>query len=427
MKQLLQILTAAALAGAGVYVVVSGKETATRDESRTARVQQLEQDKAELRRQLQAAQSQTPVIVTAGPVVAGMEKSAAQPQAATPGQIIALLQELKPTDKRVKRRLVYYLESLVERGDPALPAMAAFLDRNVDLEFPATPSARGALGKLMGGKKNAAPAWNYFRPFPKPAADGIPATLRLGLLEAVAAIGTTGAEELLLKILDDTARGVEVAYLEIALQELARDQHVDKILAATRRLLTKLPPVTEDSMAVDRRAKGYLYAILVKYNDRIFVPTAKTLLITADGRLDGDVLAYLRHVLGAGAMPIYLEAAADERLTNAIDRYAIRDAALHYIEQDPRATALLMDSIREGLDAQQEGANFNWGALKLPFAALTRGVADAPDPAEALATRERLIGTIRDEFNHSGLNQALDKVETGLRNSVHGTNDGGDK
>jgi len=247
----------------------------------------------------------------------------------------------------------------------------------------------------------------------------------LGLLEVVTAIGSTQAEKLLLTILENTGRGVEVAYLEIALQDIARDLYVDEILEATRRLLTALPPVTADSMAVDRRAKGYLYAILVKYKDLVFVDTAKTLLITADGRLDGDVLRYLRQVLGTDAMPVFHNVMNDERLTDELDRYAIRDAILRHIGTDPQADVLLMQTVREGMAQQEEGGAFNWGPMKLPLSALMQGIDEAP--AQNIANRRELIQNLREEFDHPQLNGALNKMDAGLEAAQQGIIQGGGK
>jgi hypothetical protein len=352
----------------------------------------------------------------------------------SPQAIIESLQELKAGNARVKRRAVYFLESLVDLGDVALPAIEKFLERNVDLELQslARPKAQvakeqnnvGGKGGGKGAKQPAAAAWNYFRPFPKPN-DSFPATLRLGLLEVITAIGSTQAEKLLLTILENTGRGVEVAYLEIALQDIARDLYVDEILEATRRLLTTLPPVTADSMAVDRRAKGYLYAILVKYKDLIFVDTAKTLLITADGRLDGDVLRYLRQVLGTDAMPVFHNVMNDERLTDELDRYAIRDAILRHIGTDPQADVLLMQTVREGMAQQEEGGAFNWGPMKLPLSALMQGIDEAP--AQNIANRRELIENLREEFDHPQLNGALNKMDAGLEAAQQGVIQGGGK
>jgi len=423
MKNVILMLVAAAVASGATFWLVSAGKSSVRDETVAAMSREHEEAKAGMRSELHKAKTQRPAII----VVEG--KGSEGPTVATVEEILMRLQELKAGDARVKRRAVYFLESLVDRGDAALPAIEKFLEQDVDLDLQllVPPKAKPAKGKEgKGAKKLAAPAWNYFRPFPKPN-DSFPATLRLGLLEVVAAIGSERAERLLLKILENTGRGVEVAYLEIAMQEIARDLYLEKILAATRRLLTELPPITPNSMAVDRRAKGYLYAILVKYKDLVFVDTAKTLLITADGRLDGDVLRYLRQVLGTDAMPIFHSVMNDPRLTDNLDRYAIRDAILRHIDTDPQAVALLTQTVREALAQQEEGEAFNWGAMKLPLNALMRGIDEGPDPAQTITQRRRLIENLREEFNYPQLNQALDKMDAGLEAAQQGIIQGGGK
>ena len=440
MKNVILMLAAAAVASGATYWLVSADKSSAKEKATAELARKHETTQAGMRNELNAAKAQRPVIIT----VDNNEGEA--PTVATVEEILTRLQELKSGDKRVKRRAVYFLESLVDRGDAALPPIAAFLEQNVDLELqslvdPKSQPAdeqknkggkggdkKGAKGLLKsdgkGAKKPASAAWNYFRPFPKPN-DSFPATLRLGLLEVVAAIGSTQAEKLLLTILENTGRGVEVAYLEIALQDIARDLYVDEILEATRRLLTALPPVTADSMAVDRRAKGYLYAILVKYKDLVFVDTAKTLLITADGRLDGDVLRYLRQVLGTDAMPIFHTVMNDERLTDELDRYAIRDAILRHIGTDPQADVLLMQTVREGMAQQEEGEAFRWGPMKLPLSALMQGVNEVP--AQNIANRRELIENLREEFDHPQLNGVLNKMDAGLEAAQQGIIQGGGK
>ena len=440
MKNVILMLAAAAVASGATYWLVSTDKSSAKEKATAELAREHETTQAGMRNELNAAKAQRPVIITVD------NNEGETPKVATVEEILTRLQELKSGDKRVKRRAVYFLESLVDRGDAALPPIAAFLEQNVDLELqslgdPKSQPAKeqknrggkggdkkGAKGLLKsdgkGAKKPASAAWNYFRPFPKPN-DSFPATLRLGLLEVVTAIGSTQAEKLLLKILENTGRGVEVAYLEIALQDIARDLYVDEILEATRRLLTALPPVTDDSMAVDRRAKGYLYAILVKYKDLVFVDTAKTLLITADGRLDGDVLRYLRQVLGADAMPVFHDVMSDERLTDELDRYAIRDAILRHIGTDPQADVLLMQTAREGMVQQVEGEAFRWGPMKLPLSALMQGIDEAP--AQNIANRRELIENLREEFDHPQLNGALNKMDAGLEAAQQGVIQGGGK
>jgi len=343
---------------------------------------------------------------------------AAQPTAAVaprPEAIIAQLTELKVDDARAPRRAVYHLERLVDLGDAALPAISAFMEKDQDMAFsaqsiaPTNPQPAKGGGK---GKRSGSEPWNYFRPYPR-LQTTLPETLRLGLLEVTTHIGTSAAEALLLEVLENTGRGVEVAYLELALQKISPDQHVEKILAVTRELLAIAPDAnTEAALTVDRRARGYLYAILVKYKDRVFVPTAQKLLVRADGTLDGHVLGYLRRVLGTDALPILQTAINDNRITDDVALYAVRDAVLHYIGESPAADALLLQTVRDGLARQEENGRLNWGVMKLPLQALYRNLGE--QSADSLRARQRLLQQIRDEHDNQSLSDGLVKLDVQL-------------
>ena len=343
---------------------------------------------------------------------------AAQPTAAVaprPEAIIAQLTELKVDDARAPRRAVYHLERLVDLGDAALPAISAFMEKDQDMAFsaqsiaPTNPQPAKGGGK---GKRSGSEPWNYFRPYPR-LQTTLPETLRLGLLEVTTNIGTSAAEALLLEVLENTDHGVEVAYLELALQKISPDQHVEKILAVTRELLAIAPDAnTEAALTVDRRARGYLYAILVKYKDRVFVPTAQKLLVRADGTLDGLVLGYLRRVLGADAIPILQTAINDNRITDDVALYAVRDAVLHYIGESPVADALLLQTVRDGLARQEENGRLNWGVMKLPLQALYRNLGE--QSADSLRARQRLVQQIRDEHDNQSLSDGLVKLDVQL-------------
>ena len=174
-------------------------------------------------------------------------------------------------------------------------------------------------------------------------------------------------------------------------------------------------------MEVDLQTKGYLYAILVKYKDLDFVEIAKGLLIRPDGSLDGHALSYLRQVLGADAIPILQTAINDNRVTDGVAKYAVRDAALHYVGQNAQANQMLMDVVREGLDKQVEGERFNWGELKLPYTSLMRDAETQSD--QVLINRRQLIQDIREEFNHPEFNQGLDKIDGELGRTLQGRQD----
>ena len=393
MKQLIAIIAAAAIGGTATFVLTSSNNTAARSDDGTAKAQQ--EKLAQLRRENQALQARhnRPEIIEVK--VPGETTTELGPDAAF---YLGKLKKLKPDDGRTKRRAVHYFESLVDLGEGALPPIGEFLAASQDLEFlmPTEPRPEPRNEDEARRRKwREGEAGRYFKPFPKPD-NSFPPTLRLGLLETIAHIGSDSAEVLLLKVLEKTLRGVEVAYLEIALQEVAPDQYLDRILAVTRGILANPPTVAEDASELDRRTKGYLYSILVKHNDRVFVETAKGLLITEDGSLDGYALSYLRQVLGVEAMPILLAAYKDPRITNEFHKAALLDAALRFIGTNPEADAIFQESVKEGLAKMKEGDMFDFKRyehIAQPLGALMRDVDE--QPVDVIVARRKLLGDAR--------------------------------
>ena len=136
-----------------------------------------------------------------------------------------------------------------------------------------------------------------------------------------------------------------------------------------------------------------------------------------DGTLDGHVLGYLRRVLGADAIPILQTAINDNRITDPIARYAVRDAVLHYIGESPAADALLLQTVREGLSRQEENGGFNWGAMKLPLQALYRDLGE--QSLDSLRARQRLVNQIREEHNNADLSDGLVKLDLQLDEAIN--------
>ena len=392
MKQLIAILAAALIGGTATYVLTRDapppREERETNDSHLATLAALRSEN----KSLKAKANQREIITVEVPEKAEAESL---PNAA---HYIAQLQTLQATDGRTKRRAVHYFESLVDIGEDALPPIEEFLAASQDLEFnlPPEPVPEPRNEREARRRKwREGEAGRYFKPFPKPD-NSFPPTLRLGLLETIAHIGGDSAEVLLLKVLEKTLRGVEVAYLEIALQEVAPDQYLDRILAVTRGILANPPTVAEDASELDRRTKGYLYSILVKHNDRVFVETAKGLLITEDGSLDGYALSYLRQVLGAEAMPILLAAYKDPRITNEFHKAALRDAALRFIGTSPEADAIFQESVKEGLAKMKEGDMFDFKRyehIAQPLGALMRDVDE--QPVDVIVARRKLLGDAR--------------------------------
>ena len=355
------------------------------------------------------------------------EKAPELPLLVEPAAIIQALKELKPENDRTKRQSVHYFESLVFIGPSTLNTIEEFLDAGLDIEY-YQPADTGRGRSPFGGRRprssesdrerqrrediQASGAGNYFKPFPKPG-DNLPPTLRLGLMEAVAHIGGSEAETLLIKVLNNTLRGIEVAYLDIAFELIAPSKYKERVLEITRDILAEPPVVGEDASKLDQRTKGYLYAILLKHKDEKFVETAKKLLIGADGSLDGYALAYLRQVLGERAMPILLAAYKDPRITNEWEKFAISDAALRFIGRHTAADASFDEMVREGVVEMKKKKLMDFSkyeSLYLPIGSLMRD-ADEQTP-EVLGNRRKLLGNVSkqsgDIFLQFGLN-AMDK------------------
>jgi hypothetical protein len=156
--------------------------------------------------------------------------------------------------------------------------------------------------------------------------------------------------------------------------------------------------------------------------DLVFVPTAQKLLVREDGTLDGHVLGYLRRVLGADAIPILQTAINDNRITDDVARYAVRDAVLHYIGQSAEADALLLQTVRDGLAKQEENGRLNWGTMKLPLQALYRDLGE--QSTDSLRARQRLVQQIRDEHDNQSLSDGLVKLDIQLEAALTAASEG---
>ena len=408
----------------GVILMLTLKPTPPRDNAQAG-------ENEALRNQLAAAQREVKIAKSQAGRVEIIERRVEVPvevsDSSLPAQaILDLLIELDPASERTEKRAVFYFESLIDFGDDALPVIRKFLidDDFQDKEFSraiednkktAKKTNSGVVGKLakpsreQGKSKSAGSTWAYFRGFPKPNFDAFPPTLRIGLLEVATNIGTEKAETLLLDTLESTDRGIEVAYLEIALQRIASGKHLELILEKALELLAQLPiELGEESTAsLNHQARGYLFAILVKHKDMRFVENAKAMLVRTDGSLDGLALSYLRQVLGVGVVSLLESLVNDDRITDDLARYAVRDAMLHYIGQNAAADQLFLDSVQEGLE-NQEGEKFNWGHMKLPLTALFREIRGAPE--EVIRSRQELFDRARKPVTDPDHIQALGNV-----------------
>jgi len=245
------------------------------------------------------------------------------PTRLSPWEIVAKLTELSfgasARTQAGQRAIVYWLEELVLAGPSALPAIREFLQRYEDLELDTSVVAgRGARNRLPG---------DFL----------FPPSLRFGLFDVVRRIGGVRAEVILAEALDQTGRGIEVAYLTRVLQEMAPDQHRSAALAVAHRLLAQADP--ESSSPLDRNHRDQLYAVLAFYNDTSYAVVAQTQVVSPDGQVDRSALRYLQRSLGVQAVPLAVQTYHDSRLTNSAAKEPFARLALAFVALIRRPTS----------------------------------------------------------------------------------------
>lgn len=256
---------------------------------------------------------------------------AAEPTQLLPSEIIAKLIDLSSDPKartRVgQREIVYWLEELTMRGTAALPTIQEFLQRYEDLELDTS---------VIGGRsaRNRLPGDFLFPP-----------SLRFGLFDVVQRIGGRKAESILAEALNQTGRGIEVAYLTRALQEMAPDKYRRSAIAAASRLL--MQPDPQSTSPLDRNHRDQLYAVLALYNDTSYAAVAQTQMVGADGQVDRSAIRYVQQSLGVQAVPIAAQAYHDPRLTNSAAKEPFARLALAFAGADPQANQFYAETIND--------------------------------------------------------------------------------
>jgi hypothetical protein len=289
----------------------------------------------------------------------------------------------KPGDKR---QLISELEALRKMGPAALPSIREFLAKGDDVDFDAN-----AARTLRNGKV--------------PLEFLVPPSLRLGLLEVVKDIGGDAGLQLLNQELVTTGRGVEIAYISGALQEMAGDKYRDVAAKAVRDLLAMpaLPATTPGTL--DNGDRDYLYTTLASLKDKSYVPRAEAEVIKPDGQLDRASLRYLQNSLGEDS--IGLAARLWENPAVAAERKGpLAQIALTYVGKTDQADSLFLKAIdgsalnrdtRRNLieDLNQTGftdpKNISLADLPLiqkRLALIDASLPDTTDPVNAEAFRE---------------------------------------
>jgi hypothetical protein len=331
MKTGLRLVLVAAIAAVATGLVVSNT-VAKRSARRLAEQQALWQaERTELESALQQARDSTPRV--SPPIQQPVAPAAPVVHRLTPEEILARLEALgagaTPKPPPVLRQAVYWLEELVQRGEPALPPTRLFLARYEDFEL------------------DAAPFVSRFARDHVPLEFAVPPSLRFGLFDAVRRVGGPEAVVILAESLTRTGRGAEIAYLVRVLQQLAPNRYRDQALAIVRGLLAQAAPSTNSPL--DRNHRDYLFGVLAFYGDTSFAKEAQTQLVRADSQVDRGALKYLQETLGAQAVPIVAQAYQNPLLTNSAGKEPLARLALNFVGVDAQANEFYQQTINDPL------------------------------------------------------------------------------
>ena len=407
MKQVITILVATLVGAAAMFIL---KSPAPAEASHDAENKKLKEQIAQLRSDLKNTDAQGNRITTVE-----KEKVITITASIKPEEILEELITVRPNDdnrQQTMRRVIHYMVGLTDAGEAAFPPIKEFLmqENPVDVEYEANAIAfdreqaaaaeanakgeAGPQGRVSGFVRSGFGSYFMSRDILKQNRQLAPRSLRLGLLDVVADIGGNPAEAILDGVLAKTGRGLEVAYLDGILEKIAGDAYRDKVLE-TAHLLLKHTTGDDAQSLFDETSRAYLFALLVKYRDTTFVDTAKTQIITADGRVDGAVVNYLSSVLGEKAVSLLYAKINDKSLTDDGDKMALGDAILKHVGTNADSDKFFAEVITD----EKLG----------PIRFLALGHLVGGDNSEqTLRNRQNLIQSIKADSKDEGLNRMLD-------------------
>ena len=347
MKTLIAVVLALGIGFAGAYVVVTKIKNAE-----IARIQQAPRFE------------ETPVSSAATPEQKVIVKTVAStPVGESPQDILSDLVNVHlgttaGERNTALRTIVFKLESLAQCGKDAIPAIGAFIGKNVDVDYNQQTGNGGNQAGNGGG-----PGGGFgFRGGARRARDlqnlqtdwVVPPSLRLGLVGTLKEIGGADAEQALADMLGSTARGVEVAYLTVVLQDMAPNKYREEAIKSAKDLL--MNPVAIDSPdRLDDLSKSYLYGVLEFYKDTSFAVNAQQMLVGKDGRLDQDAMDYLSTVLGDQSVSALFAAYNNSALTNQFDKMRLGRDILSFVGQNAQANQLFTETLNNpDVDSRQK-------------------------------------------------------------------------
>jgi hypothetical protein len=383
----------AAVVGVGAGWLIASHRLAGRHAAQLAEQEAAWQaERADLEAELERAREQARLSST--PLVVPAPTAATADRRLSPQEILLKLQSLGGTPGAVSpatlRQAIYWLEELTQTGASALPVIGEFLARNEDFDLD-TSQFQGRSG---------------FRDR-VPLDFAAPPSLRLGLFDVVRRIGGPEAEAILAQSLALTGRGIEVAYLANALQEMAPAKYRDQIVAVARTLLASGAPVNSAS-PLDRNHRDHLFNVLAALGDTGFANEAQTQLVRADSQIDRAALKYLQQTLGPQAVPIAAQAYQNPMLTNSAGKEPLARLALNFVGVDPQANAFYQQTINDPLLTRSHRKNLIEDLNQDGFAD-TRNLTprDLPIIENRIALIHQLAPSAMDDANAAAFKEAL--------------------
>ena len=421
MKVIIASIAAAGVGFGAAYVYVSNEKTAEFQKEKARIESEWTETRDRLEREAKSAKNKparVEQVTETVEVVKALQKN--------PKEILDKLVQIKPGTGSARyssiRDIIHQLESLNDIGQPALPAIRAFLKQNIDVSYererqqedpnqqtaggrgPGGPGGQGGPGGRGGF--NGPPPWagNGNQDLTR-IEDYYPLSLRVGLYEVTKKIGGADAETILAEALQTTGRPVEVAHLTILLEEMAPNKYAATAVAAAKDLLQHPIPI-ENPTRADEQGKNYLYAILRKYNDTTFAATAQTLIIQADGRVDNSALSYVTASLKEASAPILYSMYNDARVTNNWDKVAIASSVLNYVGMNTTSDQMF----KEILGNEEAGMARFMAIARLDNGTLT---------PEVIQSRINLLQNVKSTMQDERMQGMVDRTLQNLNNKLN--------
>jgi hypothetical protein len=414
MKTLIAIILALGVGFAAAYVVVSKQKDA-------------------LLEQLKAQQTQPQTNPAPAPVEKVIMAAASAPAEESPQDILNDLLDAKLGTGSERnaglRMIVFKLESLARRGKAAVPAIRAFLGRNVDVEYGEQSNANNNptdaggstnqlnnAGGFAGGPGGRGGRGGRFRRIQNLQTDWVvPPSLRLGLVGVLKEIGGSEGEKALAEMLSSTGRGVEIAYLARVLEEIAPGKYRDAAIAAAKELLMS-PPSIDNPNRLDDLSRAYLFGVLEFFHDTSFAVNAQQMLVGTDGRLDTDAMSYLTGALKDQSVSALYQAYENPNLTNQFDKMSLGREVLNYVGQNSQADALFTETLNNtALDDRMKAM----AIVQLAGGGFGPFTSQSPTDPQVINNRIQLLTSLLSQYpDNNTLSQAINATVNALQNGT---------